>query len=229
MTTACCFQCLEYDRYRQLTRSEDSMSRTARLARALIFAYGYQLTVMLVGLWLTPILLGRLGTDLYGQWLIFGQILGLLGLLDLGVTSILMREVAVAAGGGDPNRGIAAVVRRATWLVWLQTPLVGLVAVIVWIVLTLRSPELSVPLAIIMSGFAVLFPLRVFGSVLGGLQDLMFGAGLRPPPGRLPRFSRLAWFSPGRASRLLPSGGRPGKGFLPHFVTIDSATNSRLL
>ena len=61
---------------------------------------------LVVGLWLTPFLLGRIGTHEYGLWLITTQILGYLMLLDLGVVALAPRETAYATGrriSGEAN------------------------------------------------------------------------------------------------------------------------------
>jgi len=60
-------------------------------------AYGHQAAIVLVGIWLTPFLLHRLGQHHLGLWLVAGQLLGYLALLDLGVIAILPREVAFAS------------------------------------------------------------------------------------------------------------------------------------
>jgi O-antigen/teichoic acid export membrane protein len=148
------------------------MTRTSRLAHALLLGYGQLLIVTLAALVLTPFLLNRLGAQDYGLWLVVGQVLGLLGLLDLGVTAILSREVAAASGGAKPTAAVAEVARRATWLVWLQTPVVAIVAVLVWTLLAVRRPELAAPFGLILGAFVVLFPMRVFASILMGLQDM---------------------------------------------------------
>src|SRR5205823_11300639 len=49
-----------------------------------------------------------LGQAAFGQWLVVGQVLGLLALLDLGVTSILGREVAAASGRPDAAAAVPA-------------------------------------------------------------------------------------------------------------------------
>ena len=151
------------------------MSRTARIARALTIGYGYQAVVAATGLLLTPFLLSRLGVVDVGRWLVAGQVLGLIGLLDLGVTALLPREVARAtgSGGGEP---VAEVVRRAFWLVWLQTPFVALVGVAVWIGVSEANPDLGGPLAVVLAAFVIQFPLRLSGAILTGLQDLTFCA-----------------------------------------------------
>src|SRR5262245_13037609 len=142
------------------------MTRTRRIAHALLLGYGFQLAVALVGLVLTPFLLGQLGAQDYGLWLVVGQVLGLLGLLDLGATATRGREVAAASGGAEPTTAVAEVARRATWLVWFQAPAAGIVAALVWVLVAARQPELGAPLALILGAFVVLFPTRVFASIL---------------------------------------------------------------
>jgi O-antigen/teichoic acid export membrane protein len=151
------------------------VSRTGRIARALTVGYGYQAVVAVTGLVLTPFLLSRLGVEDYGQWLAVGQVLGLLGLLDLGVTAILPREVARSSGAAGDG-GVAEVARRAWWLVWLQTPVVAVVAAAGWVGVSAIHPELGGPLAVILAVFVAQFPLRVPAAVLTGLQDLTFCA-----------------------------------------------------
>jgi O-antigen/teichoic acid export membrane protein len=152
---------------------ERARSRTARLALALTVGYGFQGIVAATGIVLTPILLARLGTAAFGEWLVVGQVLAILGLLDLGVAAVLPREVALASGTGGGER-VPAVAQRATWLVWLQTPVVGLVAGGVWAGVSAARPELGGPLAVILAAFVVQFPLRLPGAVLAGLQDQAF-------------------------------------------------------
>jgi O-antigen/teichoic acid export membrane protein len=148
-------------------------SRTGRILKAVAIGYGFQLVVAATGLALTPFLLSRLGTDEFGSWLVIGQVLGLLGLLDLGVTAVLPREVARASGTGDPG-AVPEVVRRATWLVWFQTPVVGLIAAGVWAGVSAEWPDLSGPLGVTLAFFVTQFPLRLPTAILTGLQDLEF-------------------------------------------------------
>jgi O-antigen/teichoic acid export membrane protein len=154
------------------------VTRTGRLARALLLGYGYQAIVLVVGVVLTPILLGQLGAQAFGQWLVVGQVLGWLALLDLGVVMLLPREVALAAG--DPNRvgGPAEVVRRARWMVTVQLPLVALVAAGAWAGVAAFRPELAGPLAVVLGGFVLTFPLRLYPAILSGLQDVDASTGV---------------------------------------------------
>src|SRR5690606_28107826 len=74
------------------------MSRTRRFLGGLSIGYFSMVLTLVVGLWLTPFLLGRIGTHEYGLWLITTQILGYLMLLDLGVVALAPRETAYATG-----------------------------------------------------------------------------------------------------------------------------------
>ena len=61
------------------------MGRTQRYIRGIGFGYAGQVLATLVGLWLTPFLLMRIGKHDYGLWLVGTQLIFYVGLLDLGV------------------------------------------------------------------------------------------------------------------------------------------------
>jgi O-antigen/teichoic acid export membrane protein len=150
-------------------------SRSARFFLALTIGYGYQAVVAVTGLVLTPLLLRLLGVEDYGQWLVIVQVLAILSLLDLGVTAVLPREIARASGAAD-GESVAELIQRAALLVRLQTLGVGLVAAGVWVGMAAARPDLSGPLAVILTAVVVQFPLRIPAAVLTGLQDLTFVA-----------------------------------------------------
>ncbi|HUR54059.1 MAG TPA: oligosaccharide flippase family protein [Gemmataceae bacterium] len=153
------------------------MSRTNQLAKSLTVAYAYQFVVLTVGLLLVPLLLSRLGSATYGRWLVVGQVLGVLSLLDLGVTALLSREVAAASGGPEPDRALPQLLRRVTWLVWYQTPVVVLASAGAWVYVTAGRPELRLPLGLILAAFVCFFPARIFAAVLNGMQDFVYSTG----------------------------------------------------
>ena len=70
------------------------MSRTRKYLHAVAAVYLQQAAMLLAGLWLTRFLLGRMGTDEYGVWLLVMQVFAYLDLIDLGVVAVLPREVA---------------------------------------------------------------------------------------------------------------------------------------
>lgn len=151
-------------------------SRTRRYLDGIGLGYLQTACVTLVGLWLAPFLIGRLGQEHYGLWLVGMQVLGYLALLDFGIVALLPREVAHATGAarsGDLTAP-AAVLRTASTLVVRQLPLVLLAALAVWLVLPQTWADVSGPLGIAFLAFAALFPLRLYPAALQGLQDLRY-------------------------------------------------------
>jgi O-antigen/teichoic acid export membrane protein len=149
-------------------------SRTRRFVGGIGLGYLYLGLVTVVGLWLTPFLLGRIGQHDYGLWLVVTQIVGYLMLLDLGVVALLPREVAYASSTPTEDGAVATVVHRIRRLVRWQLPLVGIAALTVWLLVPAEWQALSGPLAGVLVVFVLLFPFRVFQAALQGLQDLEF-------------------------------------------------------
>lgn len=152
------------------------MSRTRRIIGATAVGYLHQATIVVVGLWLTPFLLRRIGQHDLGLWLVAGQLLGYLALMDLGVIAILPREVAFASGqqGIDTTAHIAELIASVRRIVRWQ--LVGLAAacVGVWLLLPAEWESLRWPLAWVFAAFVACYPLRIPAAALQGLQDLPF-------------------------------------------------------
>ena len=69
------------------------------------------------------------------------------------MTAVLPREVARASG--ELAGSVADVVRRARWLVWLQTPLVAVVAAVVGVWAFDVWPDLVCPLTVVLVAFVV--------------------------------------------------------------------------
>ena len=153
------------------------MSRTRRILGGATIGYVHQAVIIVVGLWLTPFLLSRIGQHEYGLWLVAGQLLGYLMLLDLGVLAILPREVAFASGqqsadgGADQIANLIAQVRR---LVRLQLPALIVACTLVWWFLPSEWTSLRWPLIPVFVAFIALYPLRIASQALQGFQDLSF-------------------------------------------------------
>jgi len=160
------------------------MSRTRRFLSGVTLGYVNQALVMLVGLWLTPFLLRHLGKHEFGLWLVGFQILTYLGLMDFGIVALVPRETAYATGR-DPAAELPLVVGQTMRVVLYQTPLVVVAATLAWLLLPAEWEAIRAPLALAMTAFVLLFPLRIFQAVLQGMQDLAF-------LGRLQIFSWLA-------------------------------------
>lgn len=132
---------------------------------------------MLVGLWLTRFILSRVGAHGLGLWVIGTQLVSYLMLMDLGIVSLLPREVAYATGratGSLLDGELVRITGQSARIVLLQTPVVALGALLVWLGAVARWPELRQPLLWVMTVFVLFFPLRIFAATLEGLQDLAF-------------------------------------------------------
>jgi len=153
------------------------VSRTRRILGGATVGYAHQAAVILLGLWLTPFLLHRVGQREYGLWLVAGQLLGYLVLLDLGVLAILPREVAHASGqsgiegAGDRIAGLIAQVRK---IVRWQLPGLAVACALMWWFLPAQWVALKWPLLPVFVAFLALYPLRVLSAALQGVQDLSF-------------------------------------------------------
>ena len=153
------------------------MSRTRRFVSGVGFGYVNHFLVTLVGLWLTPFLLGRLGTERLGLWLLVAQLLSYLLLLDLGVIALLPREVAYAWGmraadGRAPD--VPPVIARAMRLLTWQLPVIAIAALVLWILLPAQWSPLRGPLALALAVFVITYPLRLVNAVLEGVQEQTF-------------------------------------------------------
>jgi O-antigen/teichoic acid export membrane protein len=184
-------------------------SRTSKLLWGAGLGYlnfGFQ---VLVGLWLTRFLLGRIGTEAMGLWVQLLQVVGFLGLLDLGVLTLLPRDVAAAtgrAGGWTGAADLPAITGRIARLTLWQTPLVGLVALAGWLVMTTAEPAAAGPLAAVLTGYTLLFPLRLAGAVLAGLQDSRF-IGLAQLAGFVAGTGTTVGLAAAGFGLLAPAGG----------------------
>ena len=150
------------------------MGRTRRFINGVSLGYAGQVLTIVVGLWLTPFLLGRVGAHDYGLWLVALQVLAYVALLDVGVVALLPRETAFATGRraltGDGTELPRLVGETARLVLW-QTPAAALVAAAVWFSIPEEWAALRAPLGVALAAFVVLFPARVFQAVLQGLQD----------------------------------------------------------
>lgn len=150
-------------------------SRLRRFVGGLGIGYLHTAMVVIVGLWLTPYLLSHLGSHDYGLWLLAAQFLIYLGLLDFGIIQLVPRDVAIAAGRpGDHSEEVAVFVGQTARLVLWQMPVVVAAGVVVMWLIPGEWAPLRWPLAIVVIAFVLTFPLRIFGAVLQGLQDLAF-------------------------------------------------------
>jgi len=163
------------------------MTRTRRFVGGVTLSFLNLAVVTIVGLWLTPFLLDRLGEHDYGLWLLCSQIVGYLLLVDIGILALVPRETAylVGRGGAGEEVDLPGLVARTRWLARRQAVVLALVAGLVWLALPRAWSELAGPLAVVLVVLVVTFPLRLPAAVLQGLQDLAF----------LGRVQLIAWLA----------------------------------
>src|SRR5271170_2934145 len=109
------------------------MSRSRSFLGGAVFAYIYQASLMLLGLWLTPFYIHTLGERDYGIWLVGLQVLNFLLLADFGIIVVTPRDVAHASGlehaglgSGDGTKHVARVVGQTLKVVLAQTAVIAL-------------------------------------------------------------------------------------------------------
>jgi O-antigen/teichoic acid export membrane protein len=154
------------------------MSRTRRLVAGFGVTLLNQVLVAAVGLFVTRYVLHRIGEQDYGLWIVGGQFLAYLGLLDLGVMALLPREVGLVTGKNldDATRAseLRGLVGRSASLVLLLVPPLALASLGLVLVLPAGWAALRWPLAISLAAFVATYPLRIAHSLLTGLQDFAF-------------------------------------------------------
>jgi O-antigen/teichoic acid export membrane protein len=153
------------------------MSRTRRLISGVVTHYAGQVAITLVGLWITPCILYRIGQHDYGLWLVGLQLLTYLMLCDLGIVAVAPRSVAAATGKAEGS--VVHLLGQTARVVLWQMPLVASVAAALWWTLPAEWQDLRQPMGLVLLTYVLLFPLRLFQAVIEGLQDLAFLAAAR--------------------------------------------------
>jgi O-antigen/teichoic acid export membrane protein len=152
------------------------VSRSRRFLSGVATNYLSQAVVMAGGLWLTRFLLRQVGPDELGLWLVILQLLAYLELLDLGVLTLVPREVAYATGRADGPEARAAAVAdflgKVTRLLWWQMPLVAAAALGFWLFAGSQGGGMRTALGFVALFYVATFPWRTYQPALQGLQDL---------------------------------------------------------
>jgi O-antigen/teichoic acid export membrane protein len=158
------------------------MSRTKSFFNGALFAYIYQAGAMALGLWLTPFYIRSLGPQDYGIWLISMQVLTFLLLCDFGILAVAPRDFARAHGLEQSETGsgqLRVLIGQTSKVVLVQTGMIALVSLGVFLFRPTHSVGLKGPLALVLAVFVSTYPMRLFPAVLQGLQDLKFVGQLR--------------------------------------------------
>lgn len=150
------------------------MSRTKRFLTGVRFGYVSQAITTIVGFWLTPFLLERLGAHDFGVWATVAQLLAYLLLLDVGIVALVPLDVARASGEVDPSirvQRIREALARTLGVLLLQLPIIAVAAASLWWLLPARWADAREILAPVLVIFVLCYPFRVANATLEGLQE----------------------------------------------------------
>ena len=131
---------------------------------------------VVVGIFLSPYILHRLGDNAFGLWILIFSATGYYGLFDLGIRSSVIRYVAKYSAAGEPEE-----LNRLVNTAFFSYSAIGLVTLAITLVAGYYvssvfriQPEfvVSARWLFLMVGTAVSlgFPLGMFGGILEGLQ-----------------------------------------------------------
>ena len=155
--------------------------RQASFCRGFLIGYAQMALSMVVGIWLARFLLKHIGQHDYGMWLVIAQVTGYLDFLDIGVVALLGRDVATAKGRAasiEEATDIPPLIARTVRVLALQTPLIILTGVGVYMFMPGEWHAVKAILVVLFVGFIVFFPFRVLHVTLEALQDLQFLGGV---------------------------------------------------
>jgi O-antigen/teichoic acid export membrane protein len=135
---------------------------------------------ILVGIFLSPFILHRLGNVAYGAWILVFSVTGYYGLFDLGIRSSIIRYVSTYTATND-TEGVSRLINTALAVY----SAIGVAAILTTLVLSsflgslFRMPSgflLTARLLFLMVGTAVAlgFPAGVFSGILEGLNRFYF-------------------------------------------------------
>lgn len=156
------------------------MSRTRRAGIAATFGYLQFGLALASGILVVPFILARVGSEAYGVWLGFGELIAYSAMADLGVLGVLPWLVAEADGRGDRGEMralVSAGLASASLAAFVFAALaLGLLAVAPGLTGVSPAQKAAVigPLMLLVAGMAAAYPVRVFHAVLIGLQDVTF-------------------------------------------------------
>jgi O-antigen/teichoic acid export membrane protein len=133
-------------------------------------------TNVLVGIFLSPLILHRLGDAAYGIWVLIFSVTGYYGLFDLGIRSSIIRYVSKYTATGE-NEKLARFVNTSLF----AYTVIGAVSMTLTVVLSSNVESLfrippgmhtqsHILLLLVGASVSLGFPLGVFGGMLEGLQ-----------------------------------------------------------
>jgi O-antigen/teichoic acid export membrane protein len=135
---------------------------------------------IVVGVFLSPFILHRLGDAAYGIWVLIFSVTGYYGLFDLGIRSSVVRYVSRFSAIKDDDSlskliNTSLLTYTVIGLVTLGVTLAGMSSVTSWFRIPPEFRETSRVLFLMVGASVALgFPLGVFSGILEGLQRFYF-------------------------------------------------------
>jgi O-antigen/teichoic acid export membrane protein len=162
------------------SKPDTKSGRTERAGIAAVFAYLQFGLSIAVGIALVPFVLHHVGVRLYGYWLASGEVLAYATMADLGVMGVVPWLIA-EADGRDDRQGIRRLMSTGFCAAVVVAAVYAILVIVLWriapSVLKLAPADRAAivgPLTLIAGVTAIVMPIRVFGAVLVGLQDVKF-------------------------------------------------------
>lgn len=148
----------------------------AQAAKNVAAIWGNILVHALVGFLLAPLILHKLGDELFSLWILIFSLTGYYGLLDLGVRSSIIRYVAKFVATGDEDqlqRFLSSGLSFYVMVALIVLLLTGVGCFYLQFLFKIPSAHLGAARVLFLlagTGVALSFPLSVFAGVLEGLQ-----------------------------------------------------------
>ena len=117
------------------------MSRAAAIFRNTAANYVQQLVAVAVFMFLTPYAARELGTEQFGLWSLMWSMVGVLGLIDMGVSSATVKFIADARGRQSPER----VSQLCSTFFWVQNALALTVLIVAAAIVPLLASIFDIP------------------------------------------------------------------------------------
>jgi O-antigen/teichoic acid export membrane protein len=142
---------------------------------------------MLVGFFIAPFLLHRLGASTYGLWIVIASLTSYFGVLDLGVRGSVGRNVALFRARGD-LAGLNGIFSTAFFYLCAVAALslvvtIGALYFFFWVVQVEPDQVQTARLALLLVGlsFALSLPLQAFDGILWAYQRFDLQNGIDIP------------------------------------------------
>ena len=202
-----------------------------KAALSAVFGYLHFGFAIVTGIFLVPLTLYALGARTWGLWLASSEVLAYAGMVDLGILSVLPWLLAEAEGRRD-RAELSDMVSQGLWLATCVGLIYAVVALLSWQLLPTKMfltaanrTMVDGPLAVLVLGTAITYPLRVYRALLAGMQDVFFNGVVTISQTAIRRADRRA---PDQGIWFVRAGRRRGRTIAPRARGLaDSRSRDR--